>query len=710
MSLNSSSPASGHVLDAVTVLRTIDRKPYNKVITRLPNGEVIKAMAPNSGRFAARTVPCPDLAALADVVREVVERPDALLSLSVFPRCADRAPPDEFVILPMAVLAQALGCAEHDRAALAGFHDFGGEVPVCARMLENAAHSSFLLIDRDLPDGIPDALRDLDDGEFDAALDLLLPGFVMCGKVCVPSTSGRLVVDGEPPKLRGGHKIVRVADPALIDAKWPQAMLRSLITGYERTPWENRVPLAFAKPVRERKNGTGQILRHDWWPIVDRSTEHRGRLVFEGKPDVRCQGVKVAQSIVRAVDGPSLDLAKVRDLSRDELGAAVEAIRKIKGVKPRISLKRQPGARGRSPVVSVAITVADLEWDTELETEGGWKTVRELHQAGAGHTRCQSPFRDSYSWAAYYNIHGDGSPFVFDSGTSEKYTLRRDRNPTMCELLYEWLVEHYEPSRANAVGDAFYSETRKTWIRQSEIKVPNEILPRLAEGRDAPEDKDGSVKMYAVATQARTWLGFAFGDLIPALPQDDDDDAPTAARAAAAAEFKQQLAALLKYMVYGEGADCAAWAGSKRALGTWIHWVTLNAPGSDKRRRFGSYDAIGIIDPDGFRIAMRPSLAGQVSKTAHPEIAAMTESKFSKRCAKASIRFDARDNIFEEGKRERWTVLSPEFIASLDLAIDHTDTPGEASRRSAEAMQRACKEHGSSAGKGYFGDGGTKAH
>ena len=57
-------------------------------------------------------------------------------------------------------------------------------------MQENAEHSTNLLFDRDLADGMPDALRDLDDDAFDAAVDLLFPGFAECGKVRVPSHLG----------------------------------------------------------------------------------------------------------------------------------------------------------------------------------------------------------------------------------------------------------------------------------------------------------------------------------------------------------------------------------------------------------------------------------------------------------------------------------------------------------------------------------------
>src|SRR5687768_6776670 len=71
-------------LAAITVLTALDSQPVNKIVTRAPDGTITKSMARHSHRFRARTVPVPDLATLAAVLREVGERPDTCISLSVF--------------------------------------------------------------------------------------------------------------------------------------------------------------------------------------------------------------------------------------------------------------------------------------------------------------------------------------------------------------------------------------------------------------------------------------------------------------------------------------------------------------------------------------------------------------------------------------------------------------------------------------------------
>ena len=164
-------------------------------------------MAQNSGRFIARTVPVPDVAALADVLREVGERADTCISLSVF----KDAPEGEFVVVPAAELAARLGVEEYDREALAGFHEIDG-VPTAARIKESMEVGSWLLFDRDMVADMPAALAALSFDEWRAAVDLLFPGFAAAGCVVVPSTTTRVTDRRRAargallPRLRQGRR------------------------------------------------------------------------------------------------------------------------------------------------------------------------------------------------------------------------------------------------------------------------------------------------------------------------------------------------------------------------------------------------------------------------------------------------------------------------------------------------------------------------
>ena len=88
--------------DTVTLLTAMGARAINKIVRREPDGSIAKAMAPNNGVYLARTVPVPDLAAMADLLRELGAHRDCTLSLGTF----KDAPAEPFVVLPAAKLAQ----------------------------------------------------------------------------------------------------------------------------------------------------------------------------------------------------------------------------------------------------------------------------------------------------------------------------------------------------------------------------------------------------------------------------------------------------------------------------------------------------------------------------------------------------------------------------------------------------------------------------
>ncbi|MBK6593296.1 MAG: hypothetical protein IPG23_11420 [Burkholderiales bacterium] len=46
-----------------------------------------------------------------------------------------------------------------------------------------------------------------------------------------------------------------------------------------------------------------------------------------------------------------------------------------------------------------------------------------MERGETGKLRCQTPFRASTSYAAFYSTNPDGKPFVYDSGTSTTHWL-----------------------------------------------------------------------------------------------------------------------------------------------------------------------------------------------------------------------------------------------------------------------------------------------
>ena len=677
MSANSSAAAAPQDLRAVTIFTTVDGSPCNKLVTRAADGSITKGMIRHRQHYRAEQRDAHDLPAFADVVREIGDRAGALFTLSLF----DDPPAPRWQTMSCDQLSNLTGCTGAD---LARWHTIGGDF-VTVRIAEVMHHGAWLGVEFDDDPEQPTGWAGMSLAEKCGATDVLIPSFATCGKVITRSTSTRVTVDGTPLASAAHHVFVQVAEPALIGVKWRMAQWRALISEFQLAPWDDPQPLAYPKRRHSHKDPT-KVVGVDWRTIYDRCTGHVNRLWFDGAPTVRGAGLAVLPATVEVFDGPPLDLAMIPDLTKEEWQQAAEAVRRVKGVKPSISLKRS-GTKGRhSPVVGVTILVRDLSRDTDVElADGSWTTFGAWADGGETHSRCQSPFRDSDSEAAFLGRHGDGSAFLFDSGTGEKHMLDLSHNPTIGEMLVDWVVADFDPRETDAAGGSIYSGIRQTWIETSKIKIPLEILDVLCSASNAPvDDKTGLVKPQAVAALARQTLPHAMATLINTLPVADNT------------ALADQVAALLRHPVYGEGPSCSLYAGRKRALGSWLHFVASRKTG--EWVRFAPYEAMArVFDDGGFQVAIRRGLAHQLSSVTHAAITAIHPDHFTRRCNQAGIGDDSRDNVFgEDGKRERWTLLKAEFLTRLDLDLDHAADAGPTFTEEAKAAARE------SEGKGFF--------
>ena len=655
---------------AITLFTTLDGRPCNKILTRAADGSVQKNRA-KSGRYTARTVEfsaASPMAELAELMRSVGTRPDQMISLSLF----DDPPADEWQVWPSWELAEALDCTKHDRDKLKGFHLING-IWATARIKENMRLGSFLLFDRDLSDNVPTALAELDVARWRLALALLFPGIDTCGCVIMPSTSNRYVIDGIRKETLSCHMLVEVSDLNLISCVWDQACQRSMITKFAPVGGDDEIPIVFPKPVRDKKSGTSKVLRYSCGTIFDTSTSTIGREVFDGAPIARCKGVEILPPEVTLCEGPPLDLGRVKDLTRNEVALIADAIKAITGIRPNITLNRGAGANGKTRVCSLSIVVADLSMDQDVELEdGSWTTVRKLMADGATHVRLQTPFRESVSMAAFFGLHTDGTPFIYDMGTSEKHTLARDGLPAIWQHLSEWLQTAHQPEFVYPDGSSMFSAELGRKISLRDVRPSPEILADLRLASNTPHEKNGEVKENALPTEFNKWLPFAWSDRIRTLTAETESRVNTEA----AEQFKAQLARLLTAQVQSDSGD--RWL--KRALGTWCHYYAQLTPAGEWAR-VGSYHAWGrLLDDGAFQIGIGVELAAQVSAHNHAGLVELHNNALTKLCRKYGIIAESADNRvwakrtkMQRPRQIRMTVLSHEFIDSLDLSYEHDD-------------------------------------
>jgi hypothetical protein len=166
--------------------------------------------------------------------------------------------------------------------------------------------------------------------------------------------------------------------------------------------------MTWPKP-RYSRSEPKQVVGQSLTTIFDPSVLTPGRMVFVGQPIVSVVSdgltvISLPAVVIKGADGRVLDTSKLVLPDAKE----IRNITRKAGVEMAISQDGQ----------GLKITANDLMLDTELDTENeGTQTVRQLLIRGiAGKVRCQTPFRDLSSFAAFYHINADGQPFVYDVG------------------------------------------------------------------------------------------------------------------------------------------------------------------------------------------------------------------------------------------------------------------------------------------------------
>lgn len=310
---------------------------------------------------------------------------------------------EEFAIVSIGKMSKRLGVSIDERDKLKGIHtiEFDGEpMKMVCRMKENMRPSSWVLIDRDVDEQTPDAFAKLGQDEFLEKLASLLPGIKTTSMVFTPSSSSRVTKDGQPVSGGNGHMYVKVSNPEDLDRTCKTIIPRAIELG-----------LAWPKPKFSKTNPEA-IVAQSWATLIDQSVWNPGRLIFCGKPTVS-GGLKVLP--------PSID---IREGVEDVIDTAHVVVADTNNVR---KISRAAGSELDCSVSNGVITIKanDLTLDTELNTLAfGFVTVRDLlAKSDIGKVRCQAPFRETASWAAFLRVNKDGIPFVYDSGTNITHWL-----------------------------------------------------------------------------------------------------------------------------------------------------------------------------------------------------------------------------------------------------------------------------------------------
>ena len=383
----------------ITVVRDPDH-PLGKRFDLNPDASIAKKSAVHVafGMAVMHDVPTPE--SFVELLNKVSEDPYAAIINASF----DGIPVgEEFAILSEREIENRLGIPCTDREKQKGVHAIeydGKPMKAVGRFKENVRPSSWQLLDRDIDAQTPPEFANVSDEEWLSALAKILPGIDQVTTVHARSTSSRVMRDGKPVGGGNGHFWLKLSNPEDIERLRAAIIVLAAQAG-----------LTWPKP-RYSRTDPGRIVGQSLATIIDASVWTPGRLVFIGKPVVG-DGLTVEplSPTIHAREHDSLDTSAV-------VLPDAEKVREITR-KAGVEMSIASGHTG------LRISANDLTLDTELETQkGGILTVRQLVERGTtGKIRCQTPFRASESWAAFYNVNPDGIPFVHDVGTGTTHWL-----------------------------------------------------------------------------------------------------------------------------------------------------------------------------------------------------------------------------------------------------------------------------------------------
>lgn len=346
----------------ITVIRD-PNGPMGKVFSFDENNNVTKKASPSRGEYTAIMYRVETHEDLSNLLKTISEDPNMAIINASFNGIEIN---ETFTILSESKLAKRLNLPE-ERNQLTGVHTIEtneGSVKLVGRFAENMRPSDWQFFDRDINSHTPDAFADLSLVDWLKQLGELLPETKNVSYAIEPSSSSRVLIDGVPYGKNNGHlwmKFSRLGD---------MSNLR--------------------KALKDRAEKTnmywkGPNNRQD--TIIDPSVFSVGRIVFTGAPTV-ADDMEIKLFMMDIVHGSS-----------DSLNASTIL---PNGEKPELRLSMYLRTENEGQV-----TIAEL-----------LKLIR-----SGDKIKCEAPFRDSSSMAAFISLNPEGKPFIFDSGSSETYWL-----------------------------------------------------------------------------------------------------------------------------------------------------------------------------------------------------------------------------------------------------------------------------------------------
>jgi hypothetical protein len=393
------TPSNTEASSRVTVITSSSPTAVNKTYSLGADGTLTKQAAGNILKGTAQSVSVETAQEMADILKAISQAKNQVLMPGTW--LNDNGEPFEYA-------------TEKHLAEL--FNSEPGKVPggvlefqgrkIGARLRRGIQPSPWLLFDGDNPPGIPPEWAILPIGERLKFYEEIIPGISTAERIELRASSARVRMESEEPKP-ATHAWVRVNSPEKIP----------LLKAYLAVQTVNK-GLSFAFERRSRLDRE-EVIGIEHRTLVDLSVLDVGRIVFIAEPTADLPGYIVDDANITIVNEGAgiVDIAWVQ--KPDE--ADLLDYKQNTGIGFAIDIGRNFGLSVRAE--------GQLTMKTEIECKGQVKTLSEWtkHMKPNDKLRCEAPFRESSSEAAFIRIGDDGIPFVHDIGNGTTYTLSKEQ-------------------------------------------------------------------------------------------------------------------------------------------------------------------------------------------------------------------------------------------------------------------------------------------
>ena len=396
-------------MNKITVIQSLDNTAIGKKYTIGDSGNLEKISNANCNLYLAVVLEVNTI----DELKEIIKNLTAIQAIILgYPEVSTGTP---FSLISEKELKNKLNKQPNDPRPL-GIHTIDQEIYL-GRFTENFKPSSWILIDRDTPEDLPEILRAPTINDYINQCETVIPGFKDCQKLIVPSSSNRVAKTDQPDQLTdltSCHIYLKVQDPADI-IRFRKELYIKLFANQ----------LGYAK-----LNDLGVGMKRT---IIDLSVLSPERIIFESAPLLVGKRAQAQYTIL----SPEFT-HQGQDCKLTDAGETIEA-EPLDTSAMTLSTEEKDTAQSLYQIMSasnnnraVDVEVPELTMSTSIVTKlHGEMTVAEYKasQYAGEKLRCQTtPFRESSSWNGILNTNHHNDPCLFDNGTKTLYTLANQQN------------------------------------------------------------------------------------------------------------------------------------------------------------------------------------------------------------------------------------------------------------------------------------------